>query len=413
MKHFLKISIVFIAVIALVACSDNKKDGVYFSDYQLEQALRDIIEQPEGDILREDLLKITELDLTNKRIKSLDGMEYLDKVEVLNLQHNKIEDFSPLEEMDSLKEVNIGGNPYEQDTIATLESKNITVIAKVEVEVRGTPDGPGGFLWKVENGNTTVYLQGTIHIATEEFYPLNQKIEAAYAEADVIVPEIDFNNLNMLEMQATYLDFGMYQDGTTIRDHISEELYERLANTYEELGYSIEMFATYKPWFHSTLIQNLMTEQLGYIDGVDFYFLNRAEQDQKQVIGLETVEDQLSIFSDTSAEFQIAMLEESLIYIDELEQQMEEMFSLYLEGDAEKLLTYLLEEDAEPSPEEQAYMEALNDNRNYKMAEQIAQFLEEDSGDTYFVIVGSLHLLMEPHIRSILEQEGYEIEKVL
>ncbi|WP_010095319.1 TraB/GumN family protein [Ornithinibacillus scapharcae] len=411
MKRIIQGIALFLFLILLVACQNE--DAVIFSDYQLEKAIRDAISQPDGDILQEDLREITELDLANKRIKSIEGLEYLDGVTKLHIQQNKIEDLSPLEGMDSLKEVNIAGNPYDADDLAALEEKEITIHTKVEVEVKGDPDGPGGYLWKVENGDTTVYLQGTIHLATEDFFPLNQKIEEAYANADIIVPEIDFNNINMFDMQATYMDFAMYPDGSTIDEHISEELYQEVATVYEELGMSMDMFATYQPWFHSTLIQQLMTEELGYIDGVDFYFLDRAEQDQKEVIGLETVEEQLSVFADTSDEFQIEMLKESLIELEEYEQQMTEMFELYKAGDADELLTYLTAEDVDPTPEEQAYMEALNDNRNYKMAEKIASFLEEDSGETYFVIVGALHLIMEPHIRSILEEEGYVIEQVL
>ena len=64
------------------------------------------------------------------------------------------------------------------------------------------------------------------------------------------------------------------------------------------------------------------------------------------------------------------------------------------------------------SVEEEAYMEALNDNRNYGMAEEITKFLESGEDQTYFVIVGSLHLILEPHVISILEEEGYEVEHI-
>lgn len=410
--RFLLRTLMIVLFILLAACQNDGTDSVYFEDYQLEKIIRAEINKENDDISLEELQSITELDLSGKRIKSLIGIEHLDAVTKLNLQNNQLQSLSPLEEMDSLKTVYVGGNPYEESDIKRLESKNITVITKVEVEVRGELDGPGGYLWKIQNGDTTVFLQGTIHLATEDFFPLNRKIEEAYAEADVIVPEVDLNNMDMFEMQAIYMKYAIYEDGSTIQDHVSTDLYEELVHTYAELGYSIEMFAQYKPWFHSTLVQNLMTEKLKFIDGVDMYFLNRAEQDQKDIIALETAEDQLSIFAEVSPEYQVQMLEESLIEMDELETQMLELFSLYKAGDGEKLLNYLMVE-GEASAGEQAYIEALNDNRNYNMAEKIAAFLEEDSGKTYFVIVGSLHLLQEPHIRSILEEEGYTIQQVL
>lgn len=46
------------------------------------------------------------------------------------------------------------------------------------------------------------------------------------------------------------------------------------------------------------------------------------------------------------------------------------------------------------------------------MAEEITKFLESGEDQTYFVIVGSLHLILEPHVISILEEEGYEVEHI-
>lgn len=241
---------------------------------------------------------------------------------------------------------------------------------------------------------------------------MNRKIEEAYAKADVIVPEVDLNNISMFEMQAIYMEYALYEDGSSIQDHLSTDLYKELDRVYTELGYSIDMFEQFKPWFQSNLIQNLMMEELNFTDGVDLYFLNRAEQDQKEIVALETAEDQLSIFANLSEEFQVQMLEESLVEIEELNEQMLESLNLYKEGDGDKLLDYLTVEQ-ETTAEEQAYMEALNDDRNYKMADKIATFLEEDSGDTYFVIVGTLHLLQEPHILSLLEEKGYTVEQIL
>ncbi|SES67107.1 hypothetical protein SAMN05216389_101340 [Oceanobacillus limi] len=404
----------FLIVMAVVMIGCQSEETISFSNETIEESIRVEIDKEEGEIFAEDLDEITELDLSGLELKDLDGLEHLDAVEVLYLQNNNISDFTVLEDMESLQKVTIAGNPYDEtaEFLGELSDQDVEVITKLAVEVLGTPNGPGGFLWKVENGETVVYLQGTIHTATEDFYPLNEEIEKAYAEADVIVPEIDLVNLNPMEVQGTTMELAVYQDGTTIEDHIPSDLYEKLDSTLKELGMPIDMLKNYKPWFLSSTIQQLMMQQLGYIQGVDEYFLTRADEDGKEVIGLETVEEQLRIFAETSPEYQIEMLEEALIDLEEFDTQMQEMFDLYKEGDEELLLESLTEEGAEVSEEEQAFMEALNDERNYGMAETIEDFLEEDSGDTYFVIVGSLHLLMEPHVRSILEEAGYEVERV-
>lgn len=401
----------------LFACESG--DPVTFADSHLEDEVRTEIEKQDGDIYTSDLEDIVSLDLSDSEIEDIEGIEAMENLKTLSIENNDIDDFSPLTDLDELNEVTVIGNPFltDEDQIELLEAladNGITVKKSV-----GEPDGPGGFLWKVENGDTTVYLQGTIHVGQKEMFPLHEKIENAYMESDIVVPEIDLNNVSMAETQEITQKLGMYGDGTDVSDHISSELYTELEHTLDELGLPIQSVKNFKPWLLANTVQQLMGQQLGYISGVDEYFLNRTEDDGKDVIGLETVEDQLAIFANLSPEMQEEQLEESLTDIDAYEEQMEELLSLYMDGDAEELLDYLLmddgleEDDTHATEEEIAFMEALNDERNHGMADQIAGFLEEDSDETYFVIVGALHLTQEPHVRSILEEDGYEIEKVL
>lgn len=186
-----------------------------------------------------------------------------------------------------------------------------------------------------------------------------------------------------------------------------------MVSRLEELGFPYELAEMYKPWILSSTIQQLMTEQLGYVYGVDEYFLSRASEDGKDIIDLETVEGQLSIFAETSHEYQVEMLEDILIDLEDFDNEMQMLLSAYAEGDTEELLGLTVaDEDVDMSEEEETFMRALNDDRNYDMAETIAGFLEENNDLTYFVIVGTLHLIEEPHIISILEEEGYEAEHI-
>ncbi|MEH7388361.1 leucine-rich repeat domain-containing protein, partial [Bacillus sp. JJ1521] len=61
-----------------------------------------------------ELYKIKELDLSNKGISNLDGLEYFLNLERLNLSNNSISDFRLLMKLPKLKQVNIEGNPLEE-----------------------------------------------------------------------------------------------------------------------------------------------------------------------------------------------------------------------------------------------------------------------------------------------------------
>src|SRR5699024_10334607 len=110
--------------------------------------------------------------------------------------------------------------------------------------------------------------------------------------------------------------------------------------------------------------------------------------------------------------FQERQLEETLDSLEHFEGTMLEVFSIYLNGDPDQLITSLFPDESEMDEEYRDYIKALNDDRNVKMAEKIGEFLKEDTGKTYFVIVGTAHLVKEPHIRTFLEEEGYNIKHV-
>ncbi|TFB14626.1 TraB/GumN family protein [Filobacillus milosensis] len=277
----------------------------------------------------------------------------------------------------------------------------------------GREDGPGGFLWKVENEGVTVYLQGTIHVGPKSLYPLHTEIEQAYQKADVVVPEVDMNNIDLGKANQLYKELGTYQDGTKLKDHVSDELYQEVSTTIEGFGMQMKKFETYKPWFISNLIQQLKAQELGYTFGVDQYFLNKADMDGKEVVALETMEQQLNLLATAASEdYQIEMLKEMLAVSGQYKEEINEMLDIYREGDKEALLDMLVEDSEEEHPNAEAYLKALNDDRNYNMADQIMKFLESGDEKTYFVIVGSLHLIQEPHIGSILKENGYDVERV-
>lgn len=406
--------IIFILCIFLfVAC--QSEDTVNFSDQQLEIAIRHEIEEVEGEIKQSDLDNIKELDLVGLGITNIAGIESFHSLQALAIGNNEIRDFSLLEELENLEYVSVYGNPFEDDedqlaVFARLAEQGIQVD---KLEVVGRPDGPGGLLWKVVNEDTVVYLQGTIHVGIDSFYPLHEHIERAYAESDVVVPEIDLTSVDPVALERLNMELGTYQDGTTVEEHLPKDLYDRLADAYAQYGIPMEALNHFKPWILANTLQQLMMQQLGYIHGVDEYFLDRAVRDQKEIVDLETVEDQLHLLANSSLEYQIQSLEESLVDIDEFDTQMRELFDFYMEGDEQQLLYASAGDDpGNLSEEEQEFLKLLNDERNIKMTDKIIDFLEEDNDTTYFVIVGSLHLIMEPHIVSLLEEYGFVVERI-
>ena len=75
---------------------------VTFPDPNLETAIREALNKPEGAIYTSDLESLTELDAYRKGISDLTGLEYCTGLTHLNLDINEISDISALASLTNL-----------------------------------------------------------------------------------------------------------------------------------------------------------------------------------------------------------------------------------------------------------------------------------------------------------------------
>lgn len=83
---------------------------VDFADAALEEAIRKALGKEIGEVTRNDLLSLTELDAEEQFIIHLDGIEHLTHLKHLNLKDNFITDLRPLMALNQLETLNIRGN---------------------------------------------------------------------------------------------------------------------------------------------------------------------------------------------------------------------------------------------------------------------------------------------------------------
>lgn len=81
-----------------------------FVDQELEKVIRDKLEIHNRRLNQADLLKVTHLDVSNKGIVRLEGIEHLGRLNVLKLNKNKIKDISCLYSLKNLIELDLSEN---------------------------------------------------------------------------------------------------------------------------------------------------------------------------------------------------------------------------------------------------------------------------------------------------------------
>lgn len=110
MKKYFLFFLFFLILVGLFFFSIFCDQAVVFTDENLDTAIRDILGHSGKPIYRSQLLDIIELNLENKEISDLTGIEYFRNLEVLNLNNNYVDDVSRLKTLYNLRKLDLGYN---------------------------------------------------------------------------------------------------------------------------------------------------------------------------------------------------------------------------------------------------------------------------------------------------------------
>lgn len=265
------------------------------------------------------------------------------------------------------------------------------------------------FLWRVQSKTNAVYLLGSIHYLKKEMYPLDEKIERAFGQSDILVVEANINDIKKGDIQEL-IGSAFYQGDDLLEKHVLAETFELLKKELESLGFPLEVVKKQKPWFLALTLASLETLKLGFDPnyGIDKYFLSKAKE-KKRILELESFDYQLRLFSQLSEKDQELLLLYTLKDIDVLKHELDKLVEAWTSGDTkgvESTLTRSLAEDKRLTP----IYERLIYERNGKMVSKIEDFLK--AKETYFVIVGAGHLVGSQGIIEILKEKGYLLEQL-
>ena len=264
-------------------------------------------------------------------------------------------------------------------------------------------------LYKVTSPTSTVYLLGSIHLAKPELYPLKQPIEDAYTKSDILVVELDPQSQHSIQViQQTMFKEGLYSGGKTLRSELDPKTYILLKKYLLKVGLSLKIMEPMRPW--SVMLQLSVMEmmRLGYSPqlGIDKHFLDKAKRDKKQVLEIETAEEQMALLSKDDKEFQDLLLRYTLEEMHQMEPLLNKMFSSWKAGDA-KELAVVVDSSLVADKRLEGIYDALITKRNYKMARKVQSYLKTDK--SYFVIVGVGHVVGTEGIVRILKNRGHKV----
>ena len=247
--------------------------------------------------------------------------------------------------------------------------------------------------WRAVSPNGTEFtLLGSIHYLRASDYPLHESIDQLYQAADTLVMELDLDDLDPLQMSQALMERGTAEDGIPLADRLSTGTLRATSEVAGEFGLTTAQLSSLEPWLVALMLTQLKMVQLGFDPnvGLEQHLLGRAQNDHKEILGLETMDDQLSVFDNLTAVEQAQFLEQTVDEMGHIEAQADAMVDAWVAGEVATLATDLLAGLAE-FPE---LHHRLVVARNTDWANELAR-LAEGGGKDYLVVVGSLHLVGE------------------
>jgi uncharacterized protein YbaP (TraB family) len=266
---------------------------------------------------------------------------------------------------------------------------------------------PRNFLWKATSGVGTVYLVGSVHMLTKDYYPLSSALESAFTQSDLLVEELDLGDVMKSDAQLALLTRGLLTGGQTLDQVISARTFDLVSTRVARLGLPLEPLKRFKPWSIALTLLALEWQNAGFDAalGLDKHFYDRAVAEGRSVQGLETVAYQISRFDDMSMSDQDRLLAQTLNEIDTEKANVKTLADAWRTGDISSMERVVLEGlKADPA----MYRRLLVD-RNTAWLPKIAELFARPKPS--FVVVGAGHLVGPDGLIAMLKAKGYQLEQ--
>jgi uncharacterized protein YbaP (TraB family) len=258
-------------------------------------------------------------------------------------------------------------------------------------------------LWKItpKEGKSSSYIFGTMHATCSD--SVAENVVNALKETKQLCLELDMDNPNL---QAEMINEASMKDNAKISSLVDKED-AKILNDYftKNLGFPLLAIENLKPFFISSMfIQKLLDCEVKSIEAL---LVKLSLEQEKPIIGLESIKYQMEIFDKIPYEFQAQELLKSIkndFKEDKLE--FDKLSILYKNGDIEGMMQ--LNESSNNSMTKK-YGHIILDERNFTWIKTIKEITSETP--TFFG-VGALHLPGKNGVLQLLKDNGFKVEVV-
>lgn len=280
----------------------------------------------------------------------------------------------------------------------------LTKLFYAQGNVTEFPMEESSLLWKISGKNVKgdAYLFGTMHLIEKDYFIFPKKLQKVVKKSDALVMELEG-----LPNQTEAVGYVMLKEGSFF-DYFSPEQTDTILR-WAKVKFRMEeatfrsSFSNMKPFAVTQLAIQL--HFIGKTESYELSFEELAKSANIEIIGLETIAEQMSLFDNLTQEQQAEMVMESIRTGDKSIELVKKMQTVYQSQEIDQLYSLILDEGGVIQEEQVDFL----DNRNKKWIPQIEQIVSEKNA---FIAVGAGHLGGLNGVIRLLEKEGYTLTPI-
>ncbi|MBD2813552.1 TraB/GumN family protein [Xenorhabdus sp. Flor] len=236
--------------------------------------------------------------------------------------------------------------------------------------------------------NRQLHIVGSIHMGTENMYPLSEVLLEQLEQCDSLIVEADITQSGS--------PFGkIFPEQVVLSQRLSAEHFDVLQQYCHEIQHPVESLDPLPSWQVALILQAAQAQYLGLRPqyGIDFQLINSARAVDKNIIELEGTDTQVNLLTELP-NGGISLLEDTLVHWHTNARALQTMISWWMNYKPNQA------NEALPQTFCEVIYQTLMTERNRQWSEQ----LHDLPAGKYLVAVGALHLHGENNLLKLLQQ---------
>jgi uncharacterized protein YbaP (TraB family) len=260
-------------------------------------------------------------------------------------------------------------------------------------------------LWRISGKglSSPSYLFGTMHLICPDDYVWTDAMKKALAGSQQVCFEMDMDDPDVLQGAASGMTSG--EDGKQLKDYFSEGQWSRLSQFMRDsIGAELSLFQGMRPVAFEAILA-MKTAGCGLPVSYEANILEEAQQAGKEIIGLETPEEQLKVLASISDDSLAASIMETADSFALARTEYAKMLEAYKRQDLPALYELMQQSRDDAGMD----MGIFLDERNAKWMPAMERMMPQKP--TFFA-VGAGHLWGEAGVIALLRKAGYTVTAV-